>query len=322
MPMGRTRKTRKDLPERVYQRRGVYYFVDRAGKWHGLGKDFHTAMIEYAKLNAMPSPVTTLGHAIDRYTREILPAKARATQREYLRALGLLRAVFGAMRPDEVTVPHLYAYMDKRPRVSANREIKGTFSDVFQHCIRWGMSASNPCHQVNRNTEHPRTRYVTDAEYAAVYSTMPEPVQCAMDIAITTGLRQGDILKLKLGDWTEAGLLVKTGKTGRVLLFERTAELAAIVTRCRSLPAKISTLAMIYNRQGQRYTSGGFQAMWKRHMAQAVKNGLISEHFTFHDLRGKAGSETTDDRLLGHQNMATLNRHYKRAPVKVTPIKR
>ncbi|MCL6557215.1 MAG: tyrosine-type recombinase/integrase [Firmicutes bacterium] len=320
--MGRTRKTRKDLPERVYQRRGAYYFVDRAGKWHGLGKEFPAAMVEYAKLNAMPSPVTTLGHAIDRYTREILPTKGRATQQGYLRALGFLRAVFGEMRPDEVTPPHIYAYMDKRPAVSANREIKGTFSDVFQHCIRWGMTERNPCRLVTRNTENPRTRYVSDADYTAIYNIMPEPIQCAMDIAVTTGLRQADIIKLRLGDWTEAGLLVKTGKTGRVLLFDRTPDLAATIARCRSLPTKISTLALIYNREGQHYTSDGFRTMWQRRMVQAMKDGLITERFTFHDLRAKAGSESTDDKLLGHKNAATLERHYKRAPVKVTPIKR
>lgn len=322
MAMGKPRKTRKDLPERVYVRSGTFYFFARDGKWHRLGKEFHAAMIEYAKLNTMPSPVITLGHAIDRYIREILSTKSRITQREYMRALGLLRAVFGDMRPNEVTAPHIYAYMDKRPTVSANREIKGTFSDVFQHCIRWGMTVSNPCRLVARNTEHARTRYVSDAEYSAVYDIMPVFIQCAMDIAVTTGLRQGDILKLRLGDWTEAGLLVKTGKTGRVLLFDRTAELAATIARCRSLPTKISTLAMIYNRQGQHYTSGGFQAMWKRYMGRAVKDCLLAEPFTFHDLRAKAGSESTDDKLLGHKSAATLQRHYKRAPTKVTPIKR
>lgn len=320
--MGRTRKYRKDLPERVYWHHGSHFFVDRAGIWHNLGVDFYAAMIAYATLNAMPSPATTIGHAIDRYIREVIADKARGTQREYLRALGLLRDVFGEMRPDEVTPAHLYAYMDTRPRVSANREIKGTFSDVFQYAIRWGMTERNPCRLIARNTEKPRTRYVTDAEYIAVYNTMPTPVQCAMDIAITTGLRQGDILKLRLGDWTEAGLLVKTGKTGKVLRFKRTPELAATIAQCRSLPSKISTLAIIHNREGQHYTSGGFQAMWKRRMTEALKDGLITEHFTFHDLRAKAGSETDDDRLLGHQNPTTLNKVYKRAPTEVTPIKR
>lgn len=320
--MGRTRKNRKDLPQRVYVRRGAYYFVDTLGRWHPLGREFTAAMIEYAKINSQTSPITTLSGVMDRYQREVLPKKAKATQRQYLRALGLLRAVFGAMRPDDVTPPHLYGYMDRRPKIAANREIKGVLSAVYQSALRWGVASSNPCRLVERGEELPRTRYVTDHEYAAIHTIMPAAIQCAMDIAITTGLRQGDILKLKMGNWTDDGLLVRTGKTGKVLLFGRTHELTESIERCRALPSTISTLALIHTYDGQPYTSDGFRAIWGRRMRQAVADGLISERFTFHDLRAKVGSETTDDKMLGHQNPATKRRHYERAPVKVTPLTR
>ena len=55
---------------------------------------------------------------------------------------------------------------------------------------------------------------------------------------------------------------------------------------------------------------------------QKIMEDLIEDRITFPDLRAKAGSETTDDKLLGHQNPATKRRHYERAPVKVTPLKR
>ncbi len=277
-------------------------------------------MIKYAEINASPSPLNTLSPILDRYQREILPTKAKATQRQYLRAIALLRQVFGAMKPDDIKPPHLYGYMDRRPKVAGNREIKGVLSDVFQYAIRWGVCSDNPCRQIDRNPEAPRTRYVTDQEYSAVRGIMPNTIQCAMDIASITGLRQGDILKLKLGDWTDAGLLVRTGKTGKVLLFDRTDDLSEVIERCRALPSKMATLAMIHNREGQPYTTDGFRAIWQRRMAQALSAGLIGERFTFHDLRAKAGSETSDDKLLGHQNPATKRRHYERAPVKVTPL--
>lgn len=320
--MGRARKHRRDLPERVYCRRSAYYFVDRLGTWHPLGRDFQAAMISYAHMNHMPRGMTTMGHVIDRYQREVIPTKTRSTQRDYNRTLTLLRPVFGHMRPNDIRPPHLYAYMDHRPKVSANREIKGTLSDVYQHAIRWGVADANPCRLVQRNTEMPRTRYVTDAEYRVVYAIMPEAIQCAMDFAITTGLRQGDILKLRLGDWTDDGLLVRTGKTGRTLLFAPTPDLARIIARCRALPSRISTLALIHNRDGQHYTPDGFRSTWQRRMRQAYAEKLITERFTFHDLRGKAGSESGDEKLLGHQSPATTRRHYQRAPVKVTPINR
>ena len=56
-------------------------------------------------------------------------------------------------------------------------------------------------------------------------------------------------------------------------------------------------------------------------MKRVVETALIAERFTFHDIRAKAASDSDDDRLLGHEDSRTLNRHYKRKAVKVTPLK-
>ncbi len=67
--------------------------------------------------------------------------------------------------------------------------------------------------------------------------------------------------------------------------------------------------------------SSGFQAMWRRLMKRAVETGLIAKRFTFHDIRAKAASDSDDDKLLGHEDSRTLNCHYKRKAVKVTPLR-
>ncbi|MDZ7804700.1 tyrosine-type recombinase/integrase [Thiohalophilus sp.] len=295
--------------------------VDRSNKWHKLGKSLHEALQAYADMNHATGPITTLGHVMDRYRREILPSKAVSTQKTQAREIGTLRQVFGHMRPDDVTPQHIYTYLDQRPPIKGNRE-KSLLSHIYSSAIRWGAAADNPCRLVKRNPEKPRTRYVTDQEYLAIRDIMPAAVQLAMDLAIATGLRQGDILSLTLANWSDDGLTVKTGKTGKTLIYQRTAELAAIIEQCKKLPSRISTLYLIHNRHGQPYTGDGFRAIWQRRMRQAVADGLITERYTFHDLRAKAGSESDDDRLLGHQNPATLHRVYKRAPVRVTPIHR
>ena len=69
------------------------------------------------------------------------------------------------------------------------------------------------------------------------------------------------------------------------------------------------------------YTSDGFQAMWQRIMTKVLDEKRIGERFTFHDIRAKAGSDSEDDRLLGPDDARTLNRHYKRKAVKVTPLR-
>ncbi|WP_212750647.1 hypothetical protein, partial [Streptococcus pseudopneumoniae] len=49
--MGRRRKSRFDLPTRVYFHHGYYRFVDKAGKWHKLGRQWNERTItKYASL--------------------------------------------------------------------------------------------------------------------------------------------------------------------------------------------------------------------------------------------------------------------------------
>ena len=320
MGMGRPRKHRRDLPERVYFRRKTYFFVDRSGKWHNLGKDYHEAMINLARVNTTDIPSNALTVYMDRYIREVIPTKASSTQKTNLREIELLRSVFGHMRPEDITPPDIYAYMDRRAKTRGNRE-KALLSHLYSYMIRWGVAESNPCRLVKRNPETPSTRYIEDEEYLAVREIMPAPIQKAMDISLLTGLRQGDILRLKRSDIRQDGLLVETGKTGKKLLFTLTDELKDALNA--RLPSKVGTMWIIHNRDGQRYTSSGFQTQWGKYIRAAVASGVIPEEvrFAFKDIRAKAASDGNDDNLLGHESKRTLYRHYKRKPLKVTPIR-
>ena len=73
--------------------------------------------------------------------------------------------------------------------------------------------------------------------------------------------------------------------------------------------------------RGHKYTSSGFQTAWYRLMDDAFEKGVITERFTFHDIRAKAGSDAEDEKLLGNDRR-TLERHYKRKPTTVTPLRR
>ena len=322
MGMGRPRKHRKDLPERVYFRRQTYYFVSRDGKWHNLGKDYYKAMERLALINSTAMPAHSLTVYIDRYIRDVIPGKAPRTQADNLRELELLRAVFGHMRPEDITPPDIYAYMDRRPKTRGNRE-KALLSHLYSYMIRWGVAESNPCRLVKRNPERPSTRYIEDDDYLAVREIMPPPVQKAMDISLLTGLRQGDVLRLQKADIKPEGLLVTTGKTGRRLLFEMTDTLAEVLALRLPSKASVGSLWIVHNYQAQRYTSSGFRAQWQKHMRRAIEAGKISQEtrFAYKDIRAKAASDGHDDNLLGHQDKKTLYKHYKRKPIKVTPIR-
>lgn len=322
MPMGRRRKHRRDLPERVYFRHGSYFFVRKDGTWLNLGKNYVRAISRYAAINDVGT-LNTMGVVMDSFIAQEIPKKAERTQREYLQQMKRLRTVFGHMRPDEIEPKDVYGYMDRRPAIAANRE-KSLLSALFSFAIRKGLCSDNPCRLVKRNTETPRDRYVHDTEFSAIYKRAPAAVQCAMEIARLTGLRLGDILALRLQDVKGDGLYVQTSKTGKMLIFELTLELSAVIAKAKTLgPKKVRGLSLIVNRSGARYTLDGFSTAWQKVMTKAIEEKVIEERFTFHDLRAKAGSESENAQdLLGHDDPRTTNRVYRRLPRRVKPVSR
>lgn len=316
--MGRNRKHRKDLPERMVFNHGAYYFITKGGKWEWLGKDIREALRRYGDF--ISTPVAGRMKAImDRYMVEVAPTKAPRTLKNNAREITALEAGFGHMEPHEVTPTGIYQYMDVRPRVSANREV-ALLSSVFKFAIRKGLASENPCRFVSRNQEKPRDRHVEDHEYQAVYNVAPPVIQCAMELARQTGLRLGDLLKLnERENVRDDGLYVVTGKTGRKILFEWTEELRSIIERCRGLRGTVKNLLryLLPNREGQRYTVFGFSTLWQRVMRTS---GV--DRFQFRDIRAMAANQSKrPSDLLGHGDPRMTDRVYLRGPRKVTPNK-
>ena len=313
------RKSRKDLPSRVYFKNNAYYFVTLNKKWIRLGKNYIEALQEYTKLNQSNKPVFTMGQLFDRYLIEIIPTKAKATQEDNLNSLKFLRLAFGEMLPSEITPQDIYAYMDARKApVRANRD-KALLSHVFKKAIRWGVTDFNPCRDVESNPEKPRDRLVTPGEFWLVHDLCENPMlRVAMKLAAITGLRQNKILSLEVKHLKETCIEIDSGKRGLKLSIERTDELNEVLTEAQNI-YDISSIYIIHTRKGQPYSSSGFKSIWKRWRDKALDNGL-KESYTFHDLRAMAGSETNDIDLLGHKNKSTYYRVYKRGFTKVKPV--
>jgi integrase len=266
---------------------------------------------------------SNMGHLLDAFLVEVGTRKksgdiSETTAADYTRCVMSLRPVWGQVRFEDVDVPALYRWRDARGEMSrtrANRE-RTVLQEAFKLAIRRGLTKDNPAALLQPFKEKPRTRYVTDAEFMAVYNVAPPIVQAAMLLAAVTGLRQGDILRLRRADFTEAGLAVKTRKTDKVLQFGwseglRRAVLVAVGAR------DFIPLILLSTASGKPYSSDGFRTAWHRAMVKAK----LPETFTFHDLRAKAGSESRDWRLLGHMDQRTFERVYNRLPRQVSPTR-
>lgn len=318
MGMGRKRKDRRDLPERVYFKHGAYWFVDRAKKWHRLDADYYQALVRYAALNATNSSIGTVSGLMDTFVEQELPHRALRTQKNYLLDMKRLRAVFGAMRPEDVTKRDICAYMGMRPPVAANRE-KALLARVFAFACEKHLVEHNPVVGIRANVEKSRDRLVEWGEFWAVHALAAPNLQIAMELAAQTGLRLGDLIRLRWDQWRKDGLYIETRKTGKRLLMAPTPDLTALLARARS-SGPVTSMTVLANTLGTPFTEWSFKSAWQRLIRRAMTCNAIATRFTFHDLRAMAANSHADPtNLLGHQDPRTTNRVYLRGPTKVTP---
>lgn len=319
------RATNFDLPPRVYYKHGAYYLVTPARKWIMLGKTKREMFTKYYELIERPTKIYTMNDLFDRYMKEVSPLKAPRTYRDNQTEVARLRAVFGDVNPETITPVHVYQYLDTRgakARVRANRE-KSLLSSVFSYAIRWGVVRDNPCRNVKRLTEKPRTRYIEDWEFIAVYSIASPIIQIIMEYAYLTGQRKSDVLKTTESDVAEAGIKIIQDKTKEKLLMMWSDALKTCVDKGRKLRGNIRSMFIFCRRDGKPYTSSGFDSMWGRVMNNALEKKLIKERFTFHDIRAKSYTdEKTAEgrRRLGHKS-AAMGATYDRGFREVTPLK-
>lgn len=329
--MGRIRTKNRHWPPRFTYKSGRFWYIESGTrKWIAIDADNEYDAIE--KWRTMEARYRraedgTIAAAIDRYLDQILPTLRPETQRQYKRLAIYLRELFGYLALTDLRPVHIATLLDKTTaKVSGNR-MRSVLSTIFAYAIRWGMCDANPVREVRRNTERPRRRYVEDWEYEAVRAMASPLIQCAMDFAYLTGMRQGDLLSVRMGDIKDGLLKIEDQKTGMRGQYEITQDLASVITRVRALRGPISSLYLFCTARGQPYTSDGFRATWGKLVRRALARGTIKECFTWHDLRAKHATDGAAKGLnvqitLGHSSPSTTARYIRsRATDKRQPLK-
>ncbi len=270
---------------------------------------------------------------LDLYERECIPELEPRTQRDYLGILTKLRETFGEMEPCAVKPRNIVNFLDvKKGRIHRNRMVT-ILSTVFKKAIgKWCVDDDlrNPCDGVERWPTRPRTRYVTDDEFRAFRATCCPQIQMAMDLALLTGQRQGDIVGLTwkmvhaIGVPRDKWFLdIKQGKTGKHLGIAISPAVEAVLRRAKVAEPNFPHDYVLRTRHGLRYTPDGFRAMWQRYMKAWVKSG--HENFHFHDIRAKSISDNQNldaaYLLAGHIDIKMTRRVYDRNIRMVAPLR-
>lgn len=259
---------------------------------------------------------------LDRFERDYVPSLSPRTQKDYARHCRDLKRWFGHYMADELKPRHFHDFMNvTKGKIQRNKQL-AVLSCAYSEAVgRWYWAERNPVRDVKRHPSRPRDREVTDAEFAGFMATVPYKMQLAMQLSVITGQRQGDILSLT---WVQVDRVMnrirfRQAKTGKRVGIKITPAVDALLERCKDMaPAGEH---VIRRRDGRRYTSDGFRAIWQRYQRRWAKAG--HERFTYHDLRARAASKckSVEDAmlLLGHQNITMTRRVYDRAERVVEP---
>lgn len=313
---------KRRFPKRLHLKHGAYYYVSRsAGKvrWLWLSAEYGEALRKWAELEAgLPRQTWTVADAVAHYLGVSSKRLRPATLRGYADNAKQLLPVFGAMPIGDLRRAHVYSYVVKRGNVAGNRE-RALLSAVYAHLAKAGVfDGPNPAAGLQfRNPEKARKRYVTDGELAAILTVCKPRMRSLVRFAYLTGMRQADVLALRLTAATDAGIAYTDGKTSKDHLIAWTDELRAIWKTSAGL--RIGAVPVFLARDGGAYTSSGFRASWRAVKLRAGLGGV-----TFHDLRRKAGSDADNidhaQALLGHEDGKITQKHYRAKLVAVQPI--
>ena len=165
----------------------------------------------------------------------------------------------------------------------------------------------NPRQGVKGFKETGRSRYITDAEFDQVKAQAYSTVIDAMDLALLTGQRPADVLKLKRTDIRDGALWIVQNKTGQRLGVEVTGELAAVIARINERPRQAISAYLIQDDNDQPLTQFALRSRFDK------ARTLAKVDFQFRDIRAKAATDTGDlahsQAPLGHKNRQ-MTEHY------------
>jgi integrase len=327
--VGRRKWVWKDEPPRFKPRRlasgKVLYYYQAAGKQIPLGSNRIAALEEWARLEAGGTNAAKFPRVTVLY-REHIKGYARSTREHYCIALDNLDLAFKAFTLEQIEPKHIKAYIRRRTKKGAAMFEKRVGSAFFNWSREEGHTkAANPFHGVKfskaERKGYPtgrRKRYVTDAEYRAVWSAGDAVLQDAMDLAYRTGQRPGDVLKARRQDIADGALWFAQEKTDERLGVNIVGELARVLERVLARSRAVQSVYLIADQRGQRVLYNALNDRFRKARGAAT--------WQFRDIRAKTATDLPDlkkaQRLLGHADETTTNIYRRSRGDIVEPLER
>jgi len=212
---------------------------------------------------------------------------ADRTRKDYARQIRQIESEFSdfplAALADRRTRGEFLAWRDKLA-IKSRRQADYTFS-TFAAIMAWaadrGLVSTNPCARPGKLYRSKRAESIWTADdEAALQSVAPPRIWLAYLLAIWTGQRQGDLLRLTWKAYDGTHIRLRQSKGGRRVVIPVAGPLKmALDNAARNKKA----VTILTTTKDTPWTSDGFRTTWGKVVAKAQITGL-----TFHDLRGTA----------------------------------
>lgn len=288
------------LPQNVRVKNGAYHYDlgrDESGKrhWKKLCRISDGESALYRALANVTTPkADTLNPVFDAFLGSIVFRElAPRTQKDYMSYInGHLRTVFGESAPEAVSSGHVAQYLQNRLDCGAgklaNKEIS-CLSSVYNFGMRHSQFniQANPCKGVRRNKRTDRSRYVEHDEFNTAFDAAPAAFQDFLAALYLTGLRQGDLRRMKRSQITPKGIRVTQGKTGKTIIIEVSETLRYFLIRAQNRAP--DSPYVFTNTRGEPWGHWAIQSQVRR-----LRTKVGRYDWTLHDVRAKAESDHSE----------------------------
>jgi len=234
------------------------------------------------------APADALQSILDGYQRsEDFRSLQPSTKRSYVPLIKRIEAEFAelplAALTDRRTRGVFMAWRDRIAQASGRRQADYAWT-VLARVLSWafdrGLTGANPCERGGRlyRGGARRDKIWTPADEAAFLASAPTHLHLPLLLALWTGQRQGDLIRLPWSAYDGTHIRLRQSKTGQPVTVLVGAPLKAALDQARR-----ESPIILVTTDGTPWTSDGFRASWRKAQAKA---GIVG--VTFHDLRGTA----------------------------------